>query len=233
MRKAMAKFLKRSLNALMDDIFYKDSRNIERWRQRKALEETGIFVEQNMPLVQSFGGRYALMRFAVETAKATSETGLVCEFGVAAGKSINFIARLLPTMTVYGFDSFEGLPEDWRDGLPKGHFKVGRLPRVASNVVLIPGWFEETLPDFLEKHPQKALFLHIDCDLYSSTKTVFDAMEQRIGAGTVILFDEFFNYPGWKEGEYKAFTEFVARSQIPFNYIGYNRYGTQVAIQVV
>ncbi len=232
MRKALAKFVRRSLNALMNDVFYRDSRNIERWRQRKALEETGIFVEQNMPLVQSFGGRYALMRFAVESSQAGDGEGLVCEFGVAAGKSVNFIARLLPSVTVYGFDSFEGLPEDWRDGLPKGHFKVRGLPKVESNVMLIPGWFDETLPDFLAEHPQHIAFLHVDCDLYTSTKTIFDALEKRIRPGTVILFDEFFNYPGWKEGEYKAFIEFVERTRIPFEYIGYNRYGTQVAIRI-
>lgn len=232
MAKLLSKFAKRIFNIFANDALYKDSRNIERWRQRRALEETGLFIETFMPLTPSFDGRYALMRFCARQVEVADIAGLCCEFGVAAGQSINYLARLLPKRTIFGFDSFEGLPEDWRDGRGKGTFKLSEPPKVARNVVLIPGWFDQSLPIFLKEHPEPVAFLHLDCDLYSSTRTVFEALRKRIQPGTIILFDEFFNYPGWKEGEHKAFSEFVKKERLPFEHIGYNRYGTQVAVRI-
>ena len=75
--------------------------------------------------------------------------------------------------------------------------------------------------------------MHMDADLYSSTKTVFDILGDRVVPGTVIVFDEFFNYPGWREGEYKAFQEFVATRRLEFTYIGYCRYDEQVAVKIL
>jgi hypothetical protein len=73
-------------------------------------------------------------------------------------------------------------------------------------------------------------FMHMDADLYSSTKTVFDTLADRIVPGTVIVFDEFFNYPGWKRGESKAFAEMVAARGLKFEYLGYA--DQQVAVKV-
>ena len=60
----------------------------------------------------------------------------------------------------------------------------------------------------LGQHPGPVAFLHLDVDRYSSTRTVLELLGDRIVPGTVIAFDEFFNYPGWREGEYRAFNEF-------------------------
>ena len=66
--------------------------------------------------------------------------------------------------------------------------------------------------------------MYIDCDLYSSTITILENFHSRIKTGTIIVFDEYFNYPEWQEGEYKAFTEYIERSDFSFEYIGYCRY---------
>ena len=58
--------------------------------------------------------------------------------------------------------------------------------RVRSNVRLYRGWFEDTLPAFCEQHPGPIAFLHLDADLYSSTRTVFDLLGDGIVPGTVI-----------------------------------------------
>lgn len=149
--------------------------------------------------------------------------GLWLEFGVYSGKSINRIARHAPG-PVYGFDSFEGLPEDWNRGRQisrKGAFDLGgALPRVRPNVILKPGWFEDSLPHFLAETPGDVAFLHVDCDLYSSTKTVFDCLEGRIGAGAVVVFDELINYTTFREHEWKALREFVDRTGRDFEWIG-------------
>lgn len=207
----------------------KDARNIERELQRRALSQTTDFIEKNMASTKSFPDNISLLKYSLDL---TKNDGLFIEFGVYKGKTINFIASNTDQV-VYGFDSFEGLPEDWRDQFEKGTFKLDKLPKVKKNVKLIKGWFENTLPHFIERYPEKCAFIHIDCDLYSSTKTIFDLLKNKIKKDTIIVFDEFFNYPGWKEGEYKSFIEFIEDNNIKFKYIGYCRYDEQVAVKII
>lgn len=222
----------RIIRRLFDEIFRWESKNIARWQQRQALEETGRFVNKNLFDVKAFRDRYDMLSTILGKIEFEQE-GLVCEFGVAGGRSINHIAKYFPSQAVYGFDSFEGLPEDWGTVMHKGEYKQANLPKVHSNVILVEGLFDESLEPFLAKHPGKALFLHIDCDLYKSTKTVFDLIGPRIESGTVIAFDEFFNYPNWKQGEFKVFMEFIARTDLKYEYLGYNKFGTEVALRIL
>jgi hypothetical protein len=153
------------------------------------------------------------------------KTGMVLEFGVFSGASLRFFAKR-SDRPMNGFDTFEGLPRD--DGIPvwKRHHDQrsfdlkGAMPSVPANVTLHKGLFEDTLPGFLAQHTDRAAFLHIDCDLYSSTKAVFDALGDRIVAGTVILFDEYFNYEGWQYGEYKAFQELIEARRLRYTILG-------------
>ena len=205
-----------------------DARNIERKMQKEALNDTVNFVKKNMMHTSSFADRFSLIEYSLTFVK----TGLFMEFGVFKGKTINFIASKTD-QTVYGFDSFEGLPEDWREGFRKGTFRLEKIPIFRENVKIIEGWFEDTLPNFILENTGDCSFIHIDCDLYSSTKTIFDHIKTRIKSGCVIVFDEFFNYPGWQHGEYKAFMEFVEKNNIKFEYIGYCRYHSQVAVRIL
>ena len=160
-------------------------------------------------------------------ARANNNGGLRCaalnndlwlEFGVWTGSTIALIARFRERYhgqrpsgqpAVFGFDSFQGLPEDWRvmrlhnrtgvrngSNFAKGSFalrnaKPPRLHNVPAGAVeWIVGWFNETLPPFLAAHDGNVSFLHIDCDLYSSTKSVLQALNAhsspRLHAGAVI-----------------------------------------------
>lgn len=117
-------------------------------------------------------------------------TGWAAEFGVYSGSSLAIIAEHMP---VIGFDSFEGLPEDWREGFPKGSFATDGdealyLPSPLYNQLLVKGWFEDTVPTF--PFPDLGL-VHIDCDLYSSTVTALEAVLPCIHPGTILVFDEF------------------------------------------
>jgi hypothetical protein len=146
------------------------------------------------------------------------------EFGVASGKTINYISKFTKDK-VYGFDSFEGLPEKWRDGYNKGAFtRNGNLPEVNNNVELIKGWFNETLPDFIKNNNKKVSFIHMDADLYSSTKCIFDVLKSYIDTDCVIVFDELVNYPGFDGdmGELKAFYEFITENKVDYKWIGMN-----------
>ncbi len=196
----------------------------------RAHRETLDFITDVMPEALAFDTPRELMQHALS--RVTID-GLYAEFGVNEGGTISYIAKQKPACTIHGFDSFEGLPEDWAgNAMAAGFFnRKGRLPKVPSNVVLHPGWFDATAPKFAADHSGHLAFLHVDCDLYSSTVAIFDALGARIVPGTVIMFDEYFNYPNWKAHEHKAFTEFQVASGKRFKYIGYSI--QQVAVVAV
>lgn len=173
-------------------------------------------------------------RKQMELYAPTTQTidGLCLEFGVANGTSINRIASVVHPKKVYGFDGFKGLPETWKPDHPKGKF-AQPIPKVAENVELVVGWFDQTLKIFLDEHSEDISFIHVDCDLYSSTKTIFDFVGHRIKPGTVILFDEYFNYPGWECHEYKAFAEFVKENNIRYEYVAFTANNKQVLIRIL
>ncbi len=182
---------------------------------------------KNLLDVGCFDNKYDLLKFSANLAKID---GLWLEFGVFKGSTINYISKIKFNKTIYGFDSFEGLPENWRGRIVEGTFALSKKPRVNKNVKLVEGWFDNSLPLFCQENEGPISFLHIDCDLYSSTKTVFDNLKDRISQGTVIVFDEFFNYFGWEKGEYKAFIELTKSESLNFRYIGYCYSGEQVAV---
>jgi Macrocin-O-methyltransferase (TylF) len=179
----------------------------------QAAKESADYWREKMITATAFSSASDLLAHAL---RLVNREGLFLEFGVATGQTISRIAELSEAR-VFGFDSFEGLPETWRTGFPKGCFS-GEIPRVPSNVSIIKGWFSETLPKFIGEHDEAVAFLHVDCDLYSSTKCIFDFLHPRIGPGCVIVFDEYFNYPGWQNHEHKAFMELVDRHQVCFRY---------------
>lgn len=209
--------------------------DISKLRQYNATLETANYVDKNMSKVLSVDAIYKVHDLAISCIEPSLEEGLILEFGVFEGGTVNYIAKKLPGKSIYGFDSFEGLPECWRDGFGKGTFKTDCMPSVESNVHLRKGLFESSLPEFLSEIPQTfcIAYLHIDCDLYSSTKTIFKYLGGRIKHGTVIVFDEYFNYPGWMNGEFKAFHEYLAHSGLAYEYLTYNRMHEQVAVKII
>jgi hypothetical protein len=182
---------------------------------QRANETSADFVEQCIAGAMLFDRRDDLIRFALGR---IGRDGLLIEVGVYQGRSINLIARLLSEAgdgrTVTGFDSFEGLSEDW---LGNSHTKRGArfdlhgaLPAVAGNVTLVKGWLDDTLPPFLQDHSQPIDFLHVDTDTYGPCKTTLSLCRSRLRPGSLVLFDEYLGYPGWQVGEHKALTEVFA-----------------------
>ena len=213
------------------EIKIEDKLDIFEEMEHIACRESAEYALKHMLTTRRFANSAELLAYAVAN---TSIDGLFCEFGVYSGKTINLIAQNKPEKTIYGFDSFEGLPQDWRSGFEKGYFNVdGSLPEVAGNVTLIKGWFDETLPVFIQDKEENCAFIHVDCDLYSSTKTIFNNLGDKIVSGTIIVFDEYFNYPGWQEHEYKAFKEFIEYKQLSYEYIGYVPSHQQAAVRIL
>jgi predicted O-methyltransferase YrrM len=151
--------------------------------------------------------------------KLADQNSLFLEFGVAQGYSINRIAKATEA-TVYGFDSFMGLPEEW-NGMDVGCFSTsGNIPEVPSNVKIVKGLFQDTLDNFLNDNPGKVGFCHIDSDLYSSAAYVLDKLKDRFFEGTILVFDELAQYGGYEDHEYKAFLEFLEYTGMDFEFIG-------------
>jgi hypothetical protein len=176
-----------------------------------------------------------ILKFAVELADINS--GLVLELGVGGGRTTNFIAALCSKKTIHGFDSFQGLPEDWQGPCKKGIFALltEDLPPLYHNIAVHVGMFKDTLPIFIKEYlrpADKIAFIHIDCELYQSTKTIFDLLADYIRSGTIIHFDEYYNYPGWELHEHKAFKEFINERNLKYEYVAYNVMHQQVTIKI-
>ena len=199
----------RGLSGTAADRFQED-----RSAERDAATDSANYVSDRMTLAKRHADRFDLLGDAL---RASARDGLIMEFGVFEGATINFLAGET-SGAVFGFDAFSGLPEDWRPGFPKGMFSRG-VPPVRPNVSLLVGLFEDTLPAFLEQNKQDVSFLHIDCDLYSSTRTVLKLCGPRIRKGAVLVFDEYLNYPGWRDHEFRAFQEFVAETGRQYEYL--------------
>ncbi|APA16224.1 hypothetical protein SS1G_10415 [Sclerotinia sclerotiorum 1980 UF-70] len=193
-----------------------------------AALESALYYETRMRSAPAFDNKFNLLSHAIQLAKSD---GLFLEFGVGAGETINHIAMQIDKdRIVFGFDSFTGLPETWRTGFVEGKFAQSTLPAVPYHVTLIKGIFDDTLPAFLETNLGPVAFLHVDCDLYSSTKSLLKQLAPRICEGTIIVFDEYFNFPGWQQDEYKAFQELVADCGLIYDYIGFVPSHQQAAV---
>ena len=203
--------------------------------ERRTARECADYAQERMARAVNFSQKSRVWDYALSKAALN---GLFVEFGVFQGNSINHIGSVIAgrgglSSRVYGFDSFEGLQEDWSGHTcTKGHFSVGgMLPTVRDNVTLIKGWFDQTLPGFLREHPGEIAFMHVDSDTYEAARIVFNLCGDRLVAGTVVLFDEYFGYRGWREGEYKAWQEFVQAAGIQYEYLAFS--GEQAALKIL
>jgi len=138
----------------------------------------------------------------------------VLEFGVYKGITLTQLRNDLDdSYQLFGFDSFEGLPEDWSfTNLKKGDLSTnGFIPNI-SGVKMYPGWFKDTISEY-EKIAEPFALLHCDADLYSSTIDILYGLNDYIKKGTIIVFDEWYynhnDIPQNRQHEQKAFYEWV------------------------
>lgn len=202
--------------------------------QDYAVQDSFDTFRDHMTRAMLFPEKKRLRVWCLEQAVAAlGRDGLFAEFGVWRGHGVNLFARKLKGTTVWGFDSFEGLEEDWvgqsRGGQAGRYSLDGVLPEVAGNVRLVKGWVQDTVPGWLDDHPdQPIVFAHLDMDTYTPTRFVLDAIRDRLKPGTVLLFDELYGYPGWREHEYKALQEVLPETD--YRYIAFSE--QSVGIQI-
>ena len=156
-------------------------------------------MSQDSPNLQYFDSHIEMLAFF--TRQVADRDGIAIEFGVYSGTTLKVIRQGFKG-PVYGFDSFKGLPEDWRDGFPRGFFETSVLPNI-ENV---------TLEIFLENLVEPISFIHFDADLYSSTAFCLDKVTNFLSPKSIFVFDEYHNYEGWENHEHKAFTEWLDKN---------------------
>jgi hypothetical protein len=151
-------------------------------------------------------------RFAVFTAALDLVKGhrpLYLEFGVYKGRTMRWWSHNLTgdQARFVGFDTFTGLPEDWRHDARRGSFHAGRIPLIDDpRVSFIAGLFHQTLPGWVPPdHDQ--LIVNVDCDLYTSSRQVLDWLDPHLHPGTLVYFDDLFE----RDHEPRAMTEWLQR----------------------
>jgi len=195
---------------------------------QQAGRESNEFASDHLTTAHPCEGRIGTLRYALSQAPTGA---MALEFGVAAGESLRVIVQERGVEQTYGFDSFQGLPESWLSGMPPGTFAQDQLPEVGG-AELVVGYFDDVLPQFLEEHPGPVDFVHIVSDLYSSAKTVLQLVGPRLRPGSVVHFDEFFNYPGWQRHEFRAWNEYTEATGLSSEYIAYAYDDCQVAARI-
>ncbi|RBI86309.1 class I SAM-dependent methyltransferase [Rhodosalinus halophilus] len=189
------------------------------WAVRDSFET----FRDRMARAMLFPKKADLRRWACARARERHGAGgLYAEFGVWRGHGVNLFARVLKGtgVTVWGFDSFEGLEEDWT-GHPRGgqagRFSTGgALPEVRPNVRLVKGRVQDTVPGWLAEREGPVAFAHLDLDTYTPTRFVLEALRPRLVTGSVLVFDELYGYPGWREHEYRALVEVLGEEGCDF-----------------
>jgi O-methyltransferase len=153
------------------------------------------------------------------------------EFGVAEGGTFAHWLELNTNAQsrFFGFDSFEGLPEDWNLRQASGGFSTGGKPPRTSDprAEFVVGWFQRTLVEFLASYtPASQLVIHIDCDLYSSTLYCLTVLDRFIVPGTVVIFDEFYD----PLHEYRALVDYCTACVREFDLIATTQGAVQAAV---
>jgi len=171
---------------------------------------------------------------------------LFLEFGVFEGRSLSQFHKLYEDLDItsqfYGFDSWRGLPEeivDKNSPWSKGDFDSrGKKPidqlhchagKDKDNIHFVDGYFDESLTDELGKKfsKQKAGIVHIDCDTYSSTKTVHQWLTENklLRKGSLVVYDDWGGYiqaqvPEYTMGESMAHKEWCEEYNLQFEEVG-------------
>lgn len=150
--------------------------------------------------------------------------GNAMEFGVFQAVTLKHIARAIPQgRQVIGFDTFEGLPDDWGDLLERGTFAT-EVPSLVDypNATLQIGRIEDTLPTFLEKERKPVTLLHIDCPYYEINMFILEHVLPFMPSQSIIVFDEFYGYPSFEMHEYRAWAETCDRFNLEIMPVAYS-----------
>ena len=204
-----------------------------------GVQSSAEFAINEMQNAMVFTTREDLWKHVISTLPASITQNRIeysLEFGVYKGDSLNKLASISPKTEWTGFDSFEGLQEDWPGtAFTKDFFSVeGKLPKVGKNVELVKGWIEDTLPKFLKRYQNRQVsIVHMDVDTFKPTSYILESLYENgcFGPGTTLIFDEYFGYShSWKLNEHKAFNDFVDKYGVKYQYIAHTNQAVAVRL---
>ena len=204
------------------DTLIKDNTTKENFEHFKEIFKTSVLYRDLWEIRE-----YAILN-SIDDDKL--DDGYYLEFGVWKGESANFFSKYVNKL--YVFDSFEGLREDWLGNqVGKGYFNLNKkIPKLNSNVEPIVGFVQDTLEGFLKKNNPKINFVHFDMDTYPPTKYTLERLKPFLSKDAILIFDELYNYPGWKGGEYKALQEVFSEDEYIFK--AFNITAFQAVVQI-
>ena len=159
-----------------------------------------------------------------------------------AEEDLSRMTAIWENMRFFAFDSFQGLPElegvDQRTSYFKkseyasteNQFRANLIKAGVSlnKVVTVAGWFEETCTEETIRKfgMRKASIIHIDCDLFSSTKVALEFIKPLLLDGTVIIFDDWYCFRGNPRlGEAGAFNEWK-EEMTDWSFVEYQKEGS-------
>jgi len=155
------------------------------------------------------------------------------EFGVHQGESLEWWVQgnQHPDSRFVGFDSFEGLPVDWRPDFPKGHFATGKPPDIADpRCSFQVGWFNQTLAGFVAGHDfRHPTVINLDADLYGSTLCVLFGLVAKLKRGDILLLDDFSD----SLHVFRAFLDFLSAYPIEYELIAQHPRYVRIALRIV
>lgn len=168
--------------------------------------------------IRQYEKRYQLYDFIAGHFELAQKRIIYLEFGVASAASFKWwlTKNENPDSFFAGFDTFEGLPEQWGSFFEKGSMSF-QLPDIKDNrATFRKGLFQDTLTNFtraesnLLQSKAATRVVHMDADLYSSTAFTLSQLYPFLQKGDLILFDEF----NVALHEFKAYHEFVSNFYI-------------------
>jgi hypothetical protein len=152
------------------------------------------------------------------------------EFGVWRGDAFRYLIKTFKKG--YGFDTFEGLPEDWHNEKAGSYSSYGNIPKIKGGEFIV-GKFEDTLPNFFAEVRPKASIINFDADLYSSTICALNFAKPVMDKHTILIFDEFIVNKNWEKDEYKALEEFCANNHYTYEVLALSFFTKQVAVKII
>ncbi len=161
-------------------------------------------------LFRNYEHRYDLYNYVINREQLKNAEIIYIEMGVCGGGSFKWWMEnnQHAQSQFHGFDTFEGLPENWGYFFKNGDMHAA-VPELAdSRGHFYKGLFQDTLVPFLTTSniKEKRKVIHLDADLFSSTLFSLSMLYPYLQKGDIIFFDEF-NVPNHEYLAYKIFTE--------------------------
>lgn len=209
--------------------------NFNRMRKWIKQNRDGLLLNDFYSSKRDYNKRYQLYDTVARHYGLDTKPILYLEFGVAAAHSFKWwlAKNTNPDSEFHGFDTFEGLPEDWGRHFKKGDMSAA-LPDIDDRRAgFYKGIFQDTLHPFIQENETslkgKQKLIHMDADLFSSTIYVLSQLHPYLQKGDIIFFDEF----NVANHEYQAFRIFTETFYVQLKPVAAVNNFYQVAFEVV